>query len=526
MTKTKENDRVFRKVLVANRGEIAVRVVRALHEMDIESVAVYSEVDRAALHVQMAGEAVCIGPPEPAASYLDGKRIVEAAKSTGAEAVHPGYGFLAENASFAKLCGDEGVVFIGPGHEEIGFLGNKLLSREKVSEHGVPIIPGMVGKDLDPAAVLAEAEGMGFPVLIKAAAGGGGKGMRIVRDSDQLPDALEGAAREAGSAFGDATVYLEKYLEEPRHIEFQVLADHHGNVIHLFERECSIQRRHQKIVEESPSTALTPEKREAMARAAIAVVKAVGYRSAGTVEFLVDRNLDFYFLEVNTRIQVEHPVTELLLGVDLVSEQIRVAAGRPLSLRQEDLVPRGHAIECRIYAEDPVNNFLPSFGTIRYLREPEGPGVRVDSGVYGGCRVPMYYDPILSKVIVWGEDRDTARKRMKRALSEYRLTGMETTIGILRDIMEDPGFAAGKTTTSFIDGFLPGWKERTGRKRYTTEALIAAALDEARTDDSRGAGAPVAATARDVETPWDRYGAWRIFGRRDAATSRETETGG
>ncbi len=500
---------VFDKVLVANRGEIAVRVIRALREMGIGSVAVYSEVDRSALHVQMADEAVCIGPPEATASYLNQEAIFEAARVKRADAIHPGYGFLAENPSFAKRCEEEGIVFIGPGYEEIGFLGNKLLSREKVGEAGIPIIPGMVGKDIDAEALLTEAEKIGFPVLIKAASGGGGKGMRVVDEKGSLQDALEGARREAGSAFGDSTVYLEKFLTEPRHIEFQILADLKGNVVHLFERECSIQRRHQKIVEESPSTALDPGKRKQMAEAAVEVVRAVGYRSAGTIEFLYDTAGNFFFLEVNTRIQVEHPVTEITLGVDLVKEQIKIAAGLPLRLKQDEIVPRGHAIECRIYAEDPENDFLPSFGTITNLSEPEGPGVRVDSGVFAGCEVSRFYDPILSKVIVWGEDRDAARSRMRRALSEYRLQGFTTTIEFLRDLMDDQDFARGDTTTSFIGRFLSEWKETRSRKSHIREALIAAAIDAGRTQIESGRGIPGPAS---LLTPWDRLGDWRVLG--------------
>lgn len=507
-------NRMFDKVLIANRGEIAVRVARALCEMGITSVAVYSDVDRAALHVQMADEAVALGPPEPVTSYLAQEKIIEAAKKTHAGAIHPGYGFLAENPDFAKRCEDEGIVFIGPGHEEIRFLGNKLLSREKVSEAGVPIIPGMVGAGASTEDIMREAARMGFPVLIKAAAGGGGKGMRVVHEPGMLRDALEGAMREAGSAFGDSTVYLEKYLDEPRHVEFQILADHHGNIIHLYERECSIQRRHQKIVEESPSQALTPQMRRAMAEAAVTVVRAVGYRSAGTVEFLVDRNGNFYFLEVNTRIQVEHPVTELLVGTDLVKEQIRISAGLPLSIAQEAVSPRGHAIECRIYAEDPENDFLPSFGRITHLSEPEGPGVRVDSGIYDGCEVPMFYDPILSKVIVWGENREAARARMRRALGEYRLLGVKTTIDFLRDLMDDPDFAEGRTTTGFIPRFLPAWKERRKKRSHLREALIAAAIDASRDD---GCGPSTARQEVARTTPWDRFGAWRIFGAREEA---------
>ncbi|MFQ6102722.1 MAG: acetyl/propionyl/methylcrotonyl-CoA carboxylase subunit alpha [Candidatus Glassbacteria bacterium] len=501
--------KVFGKILIANRGEIAVRLIRTLRDMGIGSVAIYSEVDRKALHVQMADEAVCIGPPEPTRSYLDHTAIIRAARTSGVEAIHPGYGFLAENPDFAKKCTDAGITFIGPGHEEIRFLGNKLKSREKVTEAGIPIIPGMVGEAVKSSTLLEEAEKIGFPVMIKAASGGGGKGMRVIQDGEALKEAFEGAMREADFAFGDSSVYLEKYIQEPRHIEFQILADHYGNIVHLFERECSIQRRHQKIVEESPSAALNEEKRREMARAAVDVVRAVGYRNAGTVEFLVDGEGRFYFLEVNTRLQVEHPVTELIAGVDLVKEQIKISAGLPLDLSQEDLTPHGHVIECRIYAEDPENDFLPSFGKVGFLREPEGIGVRVDSGMYSGCDVPMYYDPILSKVIVWGQDRETARKRMKRALLEYRVLGIKTTIDFLTDLMDDPDFAKGLTTTETIPRFLPSWKETKARRLHLREALIAAAIDQKRDERSKARGEshpPV------YQSPWERFNGWRILG--------------
>ncbi|RME50822.1 MAG: acetyl-CoA carboxylase biotin carboxylase subunit, partial [Deltaproteobacteria bacterium] len=426
---------MFEKVLVANRGEIAVRVIRALRELGVSSVAVHSEADAGALHVQLADEAVSIGPPPPRESYLAIETILEAARKTGAEAIHPGYGFLAENADFAQACHDAGITFIGPSPDAIRLMGNKVEARQTLQAAGIPLVPGTEGKAHDVAAITAEAEKMRYPLLVKAAAGGGGKGMRIVARPEELERAITAAMREAEAAFGDRSVYVERYIENPRHIEFQILADAHGHTIHLFERECSIQRRHQKIVEETPSTALTPELRERMGAAAVAVARAVGYVNAGTVEFLLDPEGTFYFLEMNTRIQVEHPITEMTTGVDLVAWQIRIAAGGALTLRQEDLAQRGHAIECRIYAEDPEKGFLPAPGPILALHEPAGPGVRNDSGIYAGDRVTGFYDPILAKLIVWGADREAARQRMILALRDYVILGIPTTIGFLADLL-------------------------------------------------------------------------------------------
>ncbi|MBD3337190.1 MAG: acetyl-CoA carboxylase biotin carboxylase subunit [Candidatus Eisenbacteria bacterium] len=491
------------KLLVANRGEIAVRILRGAREMGWETVAVYSEADRAALHVQEAQEAVCIGAPEPAASYLDIDAILEAARATGAGALHPGYGFLAENATLAGRCAEAGVAFVGPPAEAIAAMGNKVAARRLMQQAGVPVIPGTEGKDQSVEALAAEAREIRPPLLVKAAGGGGGKGMRIVERHEDLPAAIRQAQQESGSAFGDSTVYIEKFLEEPRHIEFQVLADTHGKTIHLFERECSIQRRHQKIIEETPSTAVTPELRRRMGAAAVAAAEAVGYTNAGTVEFLLDRHQNFYFLEMNTRLQVEHPITEATTGVDLVHWQLRVTAGEKLALKQDDLQQRGHAIEARIYAEDAAHDFRPSMGAIVLLQEPVGPGIRVDSGIYEGYEVSPYYDPILAKLIAWGEERDVACRRMIRALENYIILGIHPNIPFLKDVVAHPAFAAGKTTTSFLKEYMPDWKLDTAR--VPPEVAVAAALGELWARPAAGAGAQ---TQR--ATPWDTVGPWEI----------------
>jgi acetyl-CoA carboxylase biotin carboxylase subunit len=441
----------LRKVLVANRGEIAVRIIRACSEIGIDTVAVYSEVDRCALHVRYAKEAHLIGPAAARDSYLRIDKLIDVAKKSGADAVHPGYGFLSERAEFARACAEAGLVFIGPSPEVISSLGDKMVARRTMIENGVPVVPGSVGPVKDVAEAEMVCAEVGFPVLIKAAAGGGGKGMRVVREASQLPGALRAAASEAQAAFGDGTVYIEKQLENVRHVEVQLLADSHGNVVHLGERECSIQRRHQKLIEESPSPIVDEPMRAKLGEAAIKAARAVGYESAGTVEFLVDRDRNFYFLEVNTRIQVEHPVTELVTGVDLVVEQLRIAAGRRLRYRQEDLTINGWAIECRISAEDPYNNFMPSTGKIAMLSEPSGPGVRVDSGIFEGFEVTLYYDPLLAKLIVWGETRGQAILRMRRALSDYKLLGIRTTIPFHLRMMESASFIAGRLDTQFLE---------------------------------------------------------------------------
>jgi len=500
---------MFKKILIANRGEIAVRIIKACQEMGIASVAVYSEADRNSLHVITADEALCIGPPPAVESYLNIDRIIEAAHRTGAEAIHPGYGFLAENAVFARRCEDEKIVFIGPNSKAMELVGDKVRSRQTMETAGVPIIPGMKGIHAAIADYVQEAKKIGYPVMIKASAGGGGKGMRVVRAADQLQTALEAGMREAKSAFGDESVYLEKYIEEPRHVEFQVLADNHGNNVHLFERECSIQRRHQKIIEESPSQALDPELRSRMGETAKKVIQVSGYNNAGTVEFLLDKNRNFYFLEVNARLQVEHPVTELITGIDLVHQQIKIAAGETLVFEQEELRQNGHAIECRIYAEDPLNNFLPSAGKVLLLKEPSGPGVRHDCGIFGGSEVPIFYDPILAKLIVWGESRELACQRMINALRDYVVLGIRTSIEFLKDVIAHPAFQRGETTTHFIEKYFDTWKAKEVTDKALKTAALAAAFDSA----SKAFPAARGAEHREVYSPWQALGKWRLGGK-------------
>jgi acetyl-CoA carboxylase biotin carboxylase subunit len=503
---------MFRKILIANRGEIAVRVIRACREMGIGSVAVYSEADAASLHVQLADEAVAIGPAPAAESYLDMKRILAAAQAAGAEAIHPGYGFLAENAAFARLCEKEGVQFIGPNSAALELVGDKVRARQTMDKAGVPIIPGMKSVAASPDEFQAAARDLGYPVMVKASAGGGGKGMRVVGAEAGLAVALESGRREAKSAFGDDSVYLEKCIEEPRHVEVQVLADNRGHTVHLFERECSIQRRHQKILEESPSPALDPALRARMGETAVRAMRAAGYNNAGTVEFLLDRERHFYFLEVNARLQVEHPVTELTTGVDLVRQQILIASDADLSIRQEDLSQRGHAVECRIYAEDPKMNFLPSAGRIAYLREPRGPGIRFDSGIYEGFEVPVYYDPILAKLIVWAEDRESACRRMAAALDDCVILGIHTTAGFLKDVVGHPEFRAGRATTSFIGKYFPSWGAGEGEDERRRLALAAVAYDSLVQRPGRK-DIPGRAGNRTIATPWATLGRWRMGGK-------------
>jgi acetyl-CoA carboxylase biotin carboxylase subunit len=478
--------------------------------MGISTVAVYSEADRKSLHVQAADEAWLIGPPPAVESYLNMEKLIEVAHGSGAEAIHPGYGFLAENAMFAKLCEEEKIVFIGPNSEALDLVGDKVRSRLTMEKAGVPIIPGMKSVFKRIADYDGEAKNIGFPLMIKASAGGGGKGMRIVWKAKELRPCLESGRREAKSAFGDESVYLEKYIQEPRHVEFQVLADNYGNVVHLFERECSIQRRHQKIVEETPSQALDPQLREKMGETAKKVIQVSGYNNAGTVEFLLDKEKNFYFLEVNARLQVEHPVTELTSGVDLVHQQILIAAGERLAFKQEDIQSRGHAIECRIYAEDPLQKFLPSSGRVLFLKEPQGPGVRHDSGIYSGCDVPIYYDPILAKLIVWAEERDKACQRMINALDDYVILGIKTTIDFLKEIIRHPQFRAGNTTTSFIDRYFGQWKCKEKTEEELKVALLASAFsDMERTVPSHSRGME----QKEVFSPWLNLGKWRIGGK-------------
>jgi acetyl-CoA/propionyl-CoA carboxylase, biotin carboxylase, biotin carboxyl carrier protein len=442
---------VFGKVLVANRGEIAVRILRTLRELGIGSVAVYSDADRGALHASFADEAFAVGGRTAADSYLDIDKLLAAAERTAAEAVHPGYGFLAESAAFARAVEAAGLVWIGPPPEAIELMGLKTAARARMQAAGVPVIPGSEGPVESEEEVAALGETFGYPLLVKAAAGGGGKGMRVVASRAEIANGLAAARREGRAYFADASVYVERYLEDPRHVEVQVLADAHGNVIHLGERDCTIQRRHQKLVEETPSPAVSPELRDRIGRIAVDAARAVGYRSAGTIEGLLGRGGDYFFLEMNTRIQVEHTVTELVTGLDLVREQLLIAAGEPLSLRQEDVTLRGHAIECRINAEDPSNGFLPSPGRITSYREPAGPGVRVDSGVAAGSTVSDLYDPLLAKLVVHDTDRERARRRMLRALGEFEIGGVETLLGFHRALLSEPCFAAGETCRGIVE---------------------------------------------------------------------------
>lgn len=444
----------FSKILIANRGEIALRILHSCEELGISTVAVHSTIDRNALHVQLADESVCIGPPPSSKSYLNVPNILAAALTRNATAIHPGYGFLAENARFAQICADHKITFIGPSPEAIQAMGDKSTAKKTIQKAGIPTIPGSGGLIASEQEAQNIAKDMGYPVLIKATAGGGGRGMRLVQTPEELPNLLQAAQGEAEAAFGNSGVYLEKFIERPRHIEFQILADHYGNVIHLGERDCSIQRRHQKLLEEAPSPFLTPHLRKRMGDAAVRVAKSINYVGVGTVEFLVDRSGNFYFMEMNTRIQVEHPVTEMITGLDLVKEQIRVAQGERLGLKQGDIEFKGHAIECRINAEDPAHNFRPSPGKISGYLPPGGPGVRMDSHVYTDYEIPPYYDSLIGKLIVWGPDRETAIKRMKRALKECAITGVPTTIGFHQKILEVPAFLEGNVYTNFIQEHL------------------------------------------------------------------------
>ncbi len=471
---------MFRTLLIANRGEIAVRIIRACRDLDISPVVVYSEADRASLAVKLADQAHCIGPAPSSQSYLRFEGLLEAACKSGAEAVHPGYGFLAENSRFAAACHQAGLVFVGPSAESIRLMGDKIVSRKTVSRAGVPTVPGSESGLADAAEAIELAGSIGYPVMLKASAGGGGKGMRLVRSDRELREQFETTRGEAESAFGDATVFLEKYVPQPRHIEVQVLGDRHGNLIHLGERECSIQRRHQKVVEECPSPRVGPAFRQRLGEAAVAVAKSVDYVNAGTVEFLVDGSVEdelppFYFLEMNTRLQVEHPVTEMVTGIDLVCEQIRVAAGERLQIEQEDVRWRGAAIECRVYAEDPFNSFFPCPGEIRELFEPSGPGIRNDSGVCAGFHIPVDYDPLISKLVAHGADRSQAIARMRRALREYKIAGVRTTIPFFDRLLAHPEFEKGRLHTNFIEQHQLG---RFDEQAESTIAVAVAALNE------------------------------------------------
>jgi acetyl-CoA carboxylase biotin carboxylase subunit len=507
-TEASASGRTFSKILVANRGEIAVRVVRACRERGIRTVAVFSDADRGALHVRLADEARRIGPPPSRESYLRIDAVLDAAESTGAEAIHPGYGFLSENATFARACEERGIVFIGPRSETIALMGEKTAARREAVAAGVPVVPGSLEPLVDEEAIGHEAARIGFPIMLKAAAGGGGKGLRRVDSAEDLPSAVARARSEARGAFGDDSVYVEKAVVRPRHIEIQVLADAHGNALHLFERECSIQRRHQKVIEESPSPLVTPALRERMGSLAVALVKRVGYVNAGTLEFLVDAEHEPYFLEMNTRLQVEHAVTEEVTGIDIVQAQIRISQGEPLPWTQDDLALRGHAIECRVYAEDPRSGFLPSPGRIQALRTPDGPGVRDDSGVYAGWEVPIHYDPLISKLIVRAESREAAIRRMRRAVAEYQVRGIETTLPFFERVLAHPSFVAGDYDTSFVETVLA--EEPTFRPEEARVAVMAAAIHALRERQA----ARLAPSAGAGGSPWWDAGLREAHGRR------------
>ena len=501
----------FKKVLIANRGEIACRITQTLQEMGILAVAVYSDVDADAVHVRVADEAYPLGGKTPGESYLNQQTLIDIAKANDIQAIHPGYGFLSENAGFAAACKKAGLVFIGPEPDVIEAMGDKIISKETMAKAGVPVVPSWTGDPADTAAVKKQASALGYPILVKAAAGGGGKGMRLVHDESQLTDAIEGAQREALKAFGDARVFLEKYITNPRHIEFQVFGDTHGNVVHGFERECSIQRRHQKVIEESPSVFLTPALREAMASAAVNAAKAVNYTNAGTVEFIVSDHGEFYFLEMNTRLQVEHPVTELVIHRDLVRAQVLVAMGEPLPFTQADLHQSGHAIECRVYAEDPLHQFLPSTGKLHLYQEPNGPGIRVDSGVTQGSDVTVYYDPMLAKLVCWAATRNEAIEKMQWALAHYPVLGVLTNIDFLQGVMAHPDFKAANVTTHFleshpIEAFLPTLHP----EGLSTEAVLGAWVQTKghALMSQRGSSHASSSNSTEPDSPWLSIGAW------------------
>ena len=463
------------KILIANRGEIALRIMRSAKEMGIKTVAVFSEADRNALHVRYADEAIFIGPAPSNQSYLVGEKIIDACKKTGAEAIHPGYGFLSENAGFAKMVADAGLILIGPSAVAMEIMGNKLSAKAAALKYNIPMVPGTEEAITNVNEAKERAVEVGFPILIKAAAGGGGKGMRIVESVSDFEEQMDLAVSEATSAFGDGAVFIERYVTSPRHIEIQILGDHHGNIVHLFERECSVQRRHQKVVEEAPSSVLSPEIREKMGKCAIDVARSVHYTGAGTVEFILDENHDFFFLEMNTRLQVEHPVTEFITGVDLVKEQIKIAEGKPLSFSQDDLKINGHAVELRVYAEDPNHNFLPDIGTLQSYKIPKGNGVRVDDGFEQGMEIPIYYDPMIAKLITYGKDREEAISRMLRAIAEYEITGIETTLAFGKFVMQHEAFKSGNFDTHFVANyFRPDELKAINEEEAMIAAIVAA----------------------------------------------------
>jgi acetyl-CoA carboxylase biotin carboxylase subunit len=492
---------MIKKVLIANRGEIAVRIIRACRELGLETVAVYSDVDRTALHVRHASEAYPIGPAPAAESYLRADRLIDVARLSGADAIHPGYGFLAERPGFARAVSDAGLVFIGPPAEAIAIMGEKTSARQVMTDAGVPVVPGTSSALTDDEAVDAARE-VGFPLLIKASAGGGGKGMRRVDDPADMRAALAAARRESLKAFGDDSVYLERLVVGARHIEIQVLADKHGNVIHLGERECSIQRRHQKVLEECPSPAVSPELRASMGETAVAAARAVGYVSAGTVEFLLDKDGQYYFLEMNTRLQVEHPITEFVTGIDLVKQMLRIAGGRALRITQDEIEMNGHAIECRINAEDPFSNFMPSTGSVTAHTEPSGPGVRVDSSLYVGAEVSLFYDPLLAKLVVWAESRPAAILRTRRALREYRIVGVKTTIPLHQQIVDATQFISGNYDTRYLEELF-AMENREGRDFDRVAAIAATLLAHKRRGEVINQLAPAGGP-----------NAWKMFGRR------------
>jgi 3-methylcrotonyl-CoA carboxylase alpha subunit len=504
--------RPIRRLLIANRGEIAVRIIRACRELDIESVAVYSTVDAAAPHTVAADYAVPVGPAPAVESYLAIPRIIDAARASGADAVHPGYGFLAENPALAIACEESGLAFVGPPAEAMAAMGSKIEARRLMAAAGVPVVPGEVPADQSDEGIAGTATRFGFPVLLKASAGGGGKGMRTAHTAEGIEAAVRSARREAEAAFGDGTLYVERLIARPRHIEIQVLADHHGAVVHLFERDCSVQRRHQKVIEESPAPGLAPHVRDGMGRAAVAAARAVGYRNAGTIEFLyeeADGEPRFHFLEMNTRLQVEHPVTEAVLGIDLVRAQIRVASGEPLPWRQEDLSPRGHAIECRVYAENPHRDFLPQAGRLLRYREPSGPGIRVDSGIREGSEVTVHYDPLLAKLIAAGETRAAALARAHVALRAFAILGIRSNIGFLRRVIEHPDFQIGGVDITFTDR---AGAALLGEPAVATLEVAAAAAAAHELEEAEGAGAQRNRHAMPLSRhdPWDLLNGWRV----------------
>ena len=493
---------MIQKVLIANRGEIALRIVRACRELGIKTLAVYSEADVQSLHVQLADEAICIGAPPSSESYLRIEKILAAAKETGADAIHPGYGFLSENGNFAKAVKKAGLTFVGPSSESMDLMGSKLAAKTAVAKFGVPLVPGTSEPISDIAAAKKIATEIGYPVLIKASAGGGGKGMRVVENEGEFLEQMERAVSEAISAFGDGSVFIEKYVTQPRHIEFQIFGDQHGNVVHLFERECSIQRRHQKVIEEAPSSILTPELRKQMGEAAVNVARAANYYNAGTVEFIVDENLNFYFLEMNTRLQVEHPVTEQITGLDLVKLQIKVAEGEKLPFQQEDLKINGHAIEVRVYAEDPANNFLPDIGTLKTYRRPQGHGIRVDDGFEQGMTIPFYYDPMIAKMICTAETRQDAIEKMLRAIDDYEITGLETTLGFCKFVLQHQAFRSGNFDTKFIEKYFK--PEYLQRESSVEEEMIASVLASEILSSINSTAKPTVELTTSTESKWKK----------------------